>query len=70
MCIPQFAVVEEDGVPLTGRRRQVTIDQTTFRDVGSIETLEKKVIVPDDGIVRYKFVPSKTAYRVKVQVRH
>ena len=60
--------MEEDGVPLTGRRRQVTIDQTTFRYTDGVDTKEVKVIVPDDGIVRYKFVPEKAATRINVQV--
>lgn len=59
-----------DGSPLVGQRRQVTLSRsTTLVNGRNIATPEEKLIVPDDGILRYEFVPDKEALSVAIRVR-
>ena len=64
-----YAVVNTDGSPLFGSRRQVGIQRTTVSTSGSTRsTQEEKFMVPDDGIVQYTFIPDPDADLVKISV--
>ncbi|KAK2182230.1 hypothetical protein NP493_362g02042 [Ridgeia piscesae] len=62
-----FAVVQSDGSPLYGDRRQVTINRNTRNHNGYTTTNEVKMIVRDDGIVHYKFIADKDAQFIVIR---
>ena len=64
----QFAVVQSDGSPLYGDRRQVTINRNTRNVNGYTQNTEVKMIVRDDGIVHYKFIAEKDAKFIVIRV--
>ncbi|KAI0217799.1 Alpha-2-macroglobulin-P [Lamellibrachia satsuma] len=62
-----FAVVQSDGSPLYGDRRQVTINRIIRNNNGYTTTVEVKMIVRNDGIVHYKFVADKDAAFITIR---
>lgn len=68
LCFVQFAVVQSDGSPLYGDRRQVTINRIIRNNNGYTTTVEVKMIVRNDGIVHYKFVADKDAAFITIRV--
>ena len=65
----QYAVLHSDGRPLYSDRRQVTLSMTTRLMSGRTETLaDHKLMVRDDGIVHYEFIPSPQAEFIRINV--
>ena len=65
----QYAVMHQDGTPLVGIRRQVTVQRIERGVTGYTKTYpEDKLIVRDDGIVQYDFIPDKNAQLVTLRV--
>jgi len=71
-----FAVAHQDGTPLRYFRRQVTVNLHVTAQKGGSRSEEKKLIVPDSGIIQYMWMPGTddkfatiTAYYDVVQSR-
>ena len=62
-------MVNSDGSPLHGDRRQVTITRTVRgRSQQSFQPHEESKVVPDNGIVGYTFIPHKDSELIKITV--
>ena len=64
----QYAVMQADGTPLYGIRRQITIHRTVRSVSGRTNVEELKRIVPDDGIVHYQFFTEEDGQMITVRV--
>ena len=53
----QFAVAHPDGTPLRYYRRQVTVNLSVKNLRGTTRNEERKLITPDDGMVKYTWMP-------------
>lgn len=65
----QWALMEADGSPLHGVRRQVTINRVVKTRSGYTRSdPERKLIVRDDGIVQYDFTTEDDAEMITIRV--
>ena len=64
----QYAVANRDGTRINRWRRQVTITGSERSVTGSTTQFETKLLIADDGIVRFQYKPREDAEFIRMQV--
>ncbi|CAD5111927.1 DgyrCDS1188 [Dimorphilus gyrociliatus] len=62
-----YAVIDADGRPLYGNRRQVTVQRSVNNGIKTTALEEEKLVVRDDGIVSYTFIAESDARFITLQ---